>query len=76
MLVPVGRSGWATAAGYLGLVAVLLVPAPMALAAGLAAVRDIRRSRRHGMGRAVFGIVMGGIFSVVLLLGIAALALG
>jgi hypothetical protein len=68
MLLPVGRSGWAIAAGYLGLFAVLLLPAPFALAAGLMAVRDIRANpAKLGMGRAVFGIVMGALGSLVLL---------
>ena len=31
MLLPVGRSGWAIASGYLGLISVLLIPAPFAL---------------------------------------------
>ena len=62
LLLPVGRSGWAIAAGYLGLVSVLLVPAPFALLCGWMAVRDIRRNpKKHGMGRAVFGIVMGAL---------------
>lgn len=61
-LLPVGRSGWAIAAGYLGLFSLLVVPAPFALVCGLLAVRDIRRNpNKHGMGRAVFGIVLGGL---------------
>ncbi len=69
MLLPVGRSGWAIAAGYLGLVSVLCVPGPLALIAGLLAVRDMRRHpEKHGMGRAVFGIVMGALGSVGLVL--------
>ena len=63
---PIGRSfalvvaGWAIAAGYLGLVSVLCVPAPLALLAGILAVREMKRDpKKHGMGRAVFGIVMG-----------------
>jgi DNA-directed RNA polymerase subunit RPC12/RpoP len=60
MLLPVGRSGWAIASGYLGLFSVLLVFAPFALLTGILAVADIRRhSDKHGMGRAIFGIVMG-----------------
>ena len=67
MLLPVGRSGWAIAAGYLGLLAVLLLPAPFALLTGVLAVRDIRRHPdRLGMGRAIFGIVMGALGTVVL----------
>lgn len=61
-LLPVGRSGWAIAAGYLGLFSLLVIPAPFALVCGLLAVRDIRRNPdKHGMGRAVFGIVLGGL---------------
>ena len=67
MLIPVGRSAWAIAAGYAGLISVLMFPAPIALILGILAVRDIRRNpKKHGMGRAIFGIVMGGIFSLAL----------
>jgi hypothetical protein len=67
MLLPVGRSGYAIAAGYLGLFSLLLVPAPLALLFGILAVRHIKRDpKKHGMGRAVFGIVMGSLGSVVL----------
>ena len=66
LLLPVGRSGWAVAAGYLGLVSVLILPAPLALFCGVMAVRHIRRNpKAHGMGRAVFGIVMGGLFTLL-----------
>ena len=68
LVLPVGRSGWAIAAGYLGLFSVLLLPAPLALFTGIMAVRDIRRNPdKHGMGRAIFGIVMGGITLAFLL---------
>jgi hypothetical protein len=64
-IVPVGRSGWAIAAGYLGLLAVLVLPAPLAVVSGFVAVWDIQsHPGRLGMGRAVFGIVMGGLFSL------------
>ena len=75
MILPVGRSVWAIVAGYLGLISVLLIPAPFALAAGIIAILDIRKNpKKHGMGRAIFGIVMGtlccviGIFVLVLML--------
>ena len=59
-LLPVGRSGWAIAAGYLGLVSLLIVPAPFALFCGIMAVRDIRKNpKKRGMGRAIFGLVLG-----------------
>lgn len=68
MMLPVGRSGLAIAAGYLGLFAILLLPAPFALISGLLAVRDLRRNpHKHGMGRAVFGIVSGAVFTLALL---------
>lgn len=67
MILPVGRSGWAIAAGYLGLFSLLVLPAPLALATGIVAIVDIKRHpERHGMGRAVFGIPMGSIGTVVL----------
>ncbi len=66
-VLPVGRSGWAIAAGYLGLFAVLVLPAPVALAIGIVALRDIERHpSKHGKGRAVFGIVMGALGTAVL----------
>ena len=71
-LMPVGRSGWAIAAGYLGLFAFLLVPAPLALIVSIIAIRDIKRSRgaahpKHGMGRAIFGLVIGVLGTLLLL---------
>ena len=72
LLLPLGLSGKAIAAGYLGLVSVLAIPAPAALILGIFALRDIARSRKkpprkYGMGRAIFGIVMGGAFTVLYL---------
>jgi hypothetical protein len=63
-LLPVGRSGWAIAAGYLGLFSLVILPAPVALVISIVAIRDIRRSSltpnpKFGMGRAVFGLIMG-----------------
>jgi Domain of unknown function (DUF4190) len=76
LLLPVGLSGWAIAAGYLGLISVLCIPSPLALLAGILAIREIRRNpKKHGMGRAIFGIVMGGIGTVglvLLLIGVVA----
>lgn len=70
MLLPVGRSGWAIASGYLGLLSVFPLVGILfglgAIITGLLAVRDIKRNpHRHGMGRAIFGIVMGALFSVL-----------
>lgn len=74
MILPVGRSGWAIAAGYLGLFSLLVLPAPLALATGIVAVFDIRRHpQRHGMGRAIFGIVMGLAGTAVLVFAVVGL---
>jgi len=76
MLLPVGRSGLAIAAGYAGLFAVLILPAPIALLLGVLAVRDLRRHpEKHGMGRAVFALIMGGLGTLglgVVVVGIVA----
>ncbi|MGA3068236.1 MAG: GYF domain-containing protein [Tepidisphaeraceae bacterium] len=69
LLFPVARSGWAIAAGYLGLLSVLLVPAPVALIVGIYAINDIREDpKKHGMGRAIFGLIMGALGTVGLFL--------
>ena len=69
MIIPIDRSGLAIAAGYMGLVSVIYFFAPIALILGILAIRDIKmHPDKHGMGRAVFGVVMGAIFTVVLLL--------
>ncbi len=69
MLLPVGRSGLAIAAGYLGFFSVLLFPAPIALLISILAIFDIKKNEeKHGMGRAVFGLIMGSIFTLGLIL--------
>ena len=65
MLLPIGRSVFAVIAGYLGLFSVLMIPAPFALILGIIGIIDIKRNpQKHGMGRAIFGIIMGIIFSI------------
>jgi hypothetical protein len=74
MLLPVGLSGWAIAAGYLGLISVLCFPAPLALLTGILAIREISRNpKKHGMGRALLGIVMGSLGTVFLIITVVAL---
>lgn len=76
MLIPVGRSGLAIAAGYAGLFSLLIFPAPIALLLGILAIWDLRRNpKKHGMGRAIFGLVMGILFTGLLVLGLVAAAL-
>lgn len=77
MMLPVGRSVWAIAAGYLGLFSLILFPAPLALVCGIVAIRDIKRHPHlHGMGRAIFGIVMGAFGTVGLIIMLIAIAMG
>jgi hypothetical protein len=76
-LLPVGRSGLAIAAGYLGLFSVLACPGPIALIVSILAIRDLRaHPHKHGMGRAVFGLVMGIIGTAMLTLMTSSFALG
>lgn len=71
LLVPIGRSGLAIAAGYLGLISLVLIPAPIAIVVSILAIRDIRHSKstgkpKFGMGRAVFGLIMGTLGTLAL----------
>ncbi|HEX7168347.1 MAG TPA: DUF2510 domain-containing protein [Acidimicrobiales bacterium] len=65
--LPVDRSVWAIAAGYAGLFSLVVCPGPIALVLGIVAIFDIRRTKKGGTGRAVFGIVMGAIATLVLI---------
>lgn len=72
LLLPVGRSGWAIAAGYLGLFAFVIIPAPLAFIVSIIAIWHIRQNRgsekpKHGMGRAVFGLITGLLGTVALI---------
>jgi len=69
ILLPIGRSWWAIAAGYLGLFSLLILPAPLALICGIIGIIDIRKNpEKHGMGRCIFAVIIGGLFSALLLL--------
>jgi len=74
MLLPVGRSGLAITAGYLGLFSFLAAPAPIALVVSIFAIRELRKNRKlHGMGRAIFGLVMGTAGTIALVVIIISL---
>jgi hypothetical protein len=71
-VVPAGRSWQTIAAGYVGLVSLLVFPlGPVAIALGALGLRAASRQGSHGRGRAIFGIVAGciGSFFGILLLG-------
>ena len=66
LLLPVGRSIYAIIAGYFGLFSLIIFPAPLAIIFGLLALRDIKKNPKlGGRGRAIFGLVMGVIFTLV-----------
>ena len=70
MLVPVGRSFWAIMAGYLGLFSLIPVVAPIAIIVSIIAMLSIEKSKntskpKFGMGRSIFGLVMGIILTIV-----------
>jgi hypothetical protein len=72
MMIPIGRSGYAIAAGYIGLFSILVIPAPFAILFGYLALKDIKRHpEKTGKGRAWFGIIMG-ILVILFVLIVAA----
>jgi hypothetical protein len=75
LLLPVGRSVYSIIAGYLGLVSPLVCTAPFAIIFGVLALLDLKkRPELSGRGRAIFGIVMGTIFTLIPLIVILASA--
>ena len=80
LVLPVGRSPWAIASGYLGLMSIwaCAVPmcvffAPLALLTGVIGIWDIHKHRhKHGLVRAYFGIAMGLIGSTLYILTVVA----
>jgi hypothetical protein len=75
-IVPVGRTGLSIAAGYLGLLSLLPVLSPClgpaAVVVSILAIRELKANpERKGMGRAVFGLVVGGLVcvAIVVLIG-------
>ena len=72
-ILPVGTSGWAIAAGYFGLFSLLCFPAPLAIILSLVAIWHLRKNPRlSGWGRAIFGLVMGVVFTLMPLVAIIA----
>ena len=58
-LVPVGRSGWAIAAGYMGLFSFFPIISYVGIAVSLVAARDLRRHpEKKGWGRVITGLVI------------------
>ena len=77
LLLPVGRSPWAIAAGYVALGSPLILPAPIAVVLSIIAIIDIKRNpKKHGMGRAIFALVVGGLVTAGLIVVVALTVLG
>jgi hypothetical protein len=75
LLLPVGRSRLAIAAGYLGIFSLIPIFGPIAIIVGVLAIRDISaHPDKHGMGRAIFGIVAGAFTTLVMLVMLIAAA--
>lgn len=67
MLLPVGRTPLSIIAGYLGILSLFLVFGPLALAVGIWAIVDLKhKPGKHGLGRAIFAVVMGGLATILL----------
>ncbi|HMC10112.1 MAG TPA: DUF4190 domain-containing protein [Pirellulaceae bacterium] len=74
-VLPVGTSFWAIAAGYLGLFSLLCFPAPIAILFSLIAIWHLRRNPKlSGWGRAIFGLVMGVLFTLIPIITFIAIA--
>jgi GYF domain 2/Domain of unknown function (DUF4190) len=72
LLLPIGpQSGFSIAAGYLGLISLVLwVLGPLAIVFGILGLRDLKRHpEKRGTGRAITGIVCGSLT----VLGLAAI---
>ncbi len=79
MLLPVGRTPWAIAAGYLGLFCfcVPLLAGPLAIFCGVMGLRAIKKDPKLlGAGRCWFGIVTGTIGLMVFVCGVLIFLLG
>jgi hypothetical protein len=62
LLLPVGRSAWAIAAGYLGLFSLIPFFAPIGLVVSIiAAVRLRQNPELRGWGRVIFGLIVSGL---------------
>ena len=76
-IVPINTSIWAIFASYAALFSLVIFPAPIALFLGIIALIDVNKHpEKGGKGRAIFAIVMGAVFTPLLLLFIIGMILG
>jgi len=65
-LLPVRRSGWAIAAGYLGLFSIVPLVSYVGLAVSIYAAGHLKRHPdKLGWGRVTTGLVLSGLFSIL-----------
>ena len=65
LVLPMGTPISAIIAGYLGLVSVLILPAPFAVVMGFVGLRQIKKGgKRYGKARCWVGIILGGIVTI------------
>jgi hypothetical protein len=65
-VLPVGHSGWAIAAGYLGLFSVIPIVSYAGLAVSIIAARDLKRHpEKLGWGRVITGLIVSSLFSIL-----------
>ena len=70
-MVPIGRTPLSLFAGYFALFAPLILPAPLVLIVGIWTLKNLKKHPgKLGRGRAIFAIVMGGVFTAALLIGV------
>ena len=70
-ILPTQTSGWAIAAGYLGLFSLLAVPGPLAVVCGIIALKKLRiHPEQRGHVRALIGLVLGSLGSLVLVIAL------
>jgi hypothetical protein len=67
LILPIGLSGWAIAAGYVGLFSLIPFVAPIGLIVSIVAIRDLKKNPKlRGWGRAIFGLVVSAVMTIVL----------
>lgn len=67
MVIPINRSGWALAAGYVALFSIPFVfLAPIGVALGIVGLVDLKKNpSRAGRGRCWFAVIYGGLTMVL-----------
>ena len=66
--VPINRSGWAIAAGYVALFNIpFVILGPISITLGIVGLLDAKKKQKRGKGRSLFAIIYGAIATAILL---------